>query len=355
MKTLEACYEINFSKINFIERKIKINHPKTIIYGAFKTGKSYLIYDFLQKFKTNDYLYIDFADPRNEIDEIKPFLDSFLRENKIKVLVLENFDFSFNIPYCENIIISTKIYKKIKGFKNITIKGLDFEEYLLHDKKFQNSTQSFNNFLRYGNLPEVLGVDDFVKIQRLQEIFFLQTKNEVDLEILKIVFENIDEKKSLFQLFNILKSKMKISKDKFYDSCKKFEEQKTIFFLSKYKHEKAIKKIYSYNHAFLNAISHNKKFKNVFSNMVFLELIDKNRDIYYLDNIDFYLEKTNQAIVAIPFFNTILMNSTLKRVYKILLEYNIKELFIITVSNSEILKHNSFTISVVPFYEWALS
>ena len=47
MRSLEACYEINFSKVNFIERKIKITNPKTIITGAAKTGKSYLIYDFL--------------------------------------------------------------------------------------------------------------------------------------------------------------------------------------------------------------------------------------------------------------------------------------------------------------------
>ena len=34
-------------------------------------------------------------------------------------------------------------------------------------------------------------------------------------EELKIIIENIDEKKSLFQLFNSLKTKIKVSKDKF--------------------------------------------------------------------------------------------------------------------------------------------
>ena len=49
MNILESCYEIHFSKINFIERKVKITNPKTILYGAPKTGKSFLIYDFLSK------------------------------------------------------------------------------------------------------------------------------------------------------------------------------------------------------------------------------------------------------------------------------------------------------------------
>ena len=153
MKTLENCYELNFSKINFIERKIRITHPKTIITGASKTGKSYLIYDFLSNFKTKDYIYIDFNDSRNDINEVIKNIDLFLRQNQIKVLVLENFSFEFDLPYCDNIIISTDIPKSIRGFKNITVSALDFEEYLLQDIRHQNITQSFNNFFKYGNLP----------------------------------------------------------------------------------------------------------------------------------------------------------------------------------------------------------
>ena len=97
MRTLEACYEINFSKVNFQERKIKITEPKTIISGAFKTGKSYLIYDFLSTFKPKEYLYIDFSDLRNDIIEIKENLAKFIKMNEISVLVLENFNFDFEL------------------------------------------------------------------------------------------------------------------------------------------------------------------------------------------------------------------------------------------------------------------
>ena len=51
MKLLEENYQINFSKINFLERKIKIINSKTIICGPSKVGKSYLVYDFLSNFK----------------------------------------------------------------------------------------------------------------------------------------------------------------------------------------------------------------------------------------------------------------------------------------------------------------
>ena len=355
MRSLEACYEINFSKVNFIERKTKITSSKTIITGPFKTGKSYLIYDFLSSFKPKDYLYIDFSDFRNDSLEISQNLEKFIRMNEISVLVLENFDYSFELPICENIIISSISPKKIKGFKNIIIKALDFEEYLLHDNKHQNITQSFNSFLKFGNLAELINIDEYKKIQRLQEIIKLQCKDETQYEIFKILIENIDEKKSLFQLFNNLKSKIKISKDKFYETCKLYENNKSIYFLQKYNQEKATKKFFSYNHSFLNAISHVKKFKNEFANMIFLELINKYKNVYYLDSIDFYIKSKNMAIIPIPFFNRFLMNNLLKKIIKTAHEFNINEINIITISNNEKINDSKLIINVIPFYEWALS
>lgn len=355
MRTLEACYEINFSKVNFQERKIKITEPKTIISGAFKTGKSYLIYDFLSTFKPKEYLYIDFSDLRNDIIEIKENLAKFIKMNEISVLVLENFNFDFELPTCENIIISTKNPINLKGFKNLIISALDFEEYLLHDNKHQNITQSFNSFLKFGNLPELINYEEHKKINRLQEIIELQCKDETQYEIFKILIENIDEKKSLFQLFNNLKSKIKISKDKFYETCKIYENNNSIYFLQKYNQEKSVKKIYVYNHSFLNAISHVKKFKNEFSNMIFLELIHKYKDIYYLDHIDFYIKSKNIAIIPIPFFNRFLMNNALKKIIKNANEFDINEINIITISNNEKISDSKLKINIIPFYEWALS
>ena len=355
MRSLEACYEINFSKVNFIERKIKITNSKTIISGASKTGKSYLIYDFLSSFKSKEYLYIDFSDLRNNISEISVNLGKFIKMNEILVLVIENFDFSFELPYCENIIISTQIPTQVKGFRNLTISALDFEEYLLHDNKHQNIIQSFNSFLKFGNLSEIINYDEHKKIHRLQEIIELQCKDETQYQIFKILIENIDEKKSLFQLFNTLKSKIKISKDKFYETCKIYENNKSIYFLEKYNQEKSAKKLYCYNHSFLNAISHVKKFKNEFSNMIFLELIHKYKEIYYLDYIDFYVKSKNMAIISIPFFNKLLMNNLLKKIIKNANEFDINEINIITISNNEKIQDSKLKINIIPFYEWALS
>lgn len=355
MTSLEFSHEIEFSKINFIERKTRITHPKTIIQGAPRSGKSFLIFDYLSNFESKDYLYIDFQDCRNDLEEIKENIEEYVIRNKIKVIVFENFTFDFKIPFCHSVIISTKEKKELTAYKNISITPLDFEEYLLHDKKNQNTTHSFNSFLKYGNLPQTIQTSDFRASQDLQNLIKLINKDDTSEEIMKILILNIDEKKSLNQLYLSLKNRIKISKDKFYEQCNKLEKENIIYFISKYNQLKSIKKIYTYNPAFLSTITYKKRFKSELTNMIFLELVNKYKEIYYLDYIDFYIPSDKIAIVSIPFFNSFMMQQQLKRIKKQIEEYKIQELYIITVSNNEYFIYEDMEINVVPFYEWALS
>ena len=356
MKLLEENYQINFSKINFLERKIKIINSKTIICGPSKVGKSYLVYDFLSNFKNEDYLYIDFFDLRNKnITNELQFLDEFIKEKNVEVLILENFDHQCKIPDCTNIILTSQKNIIYENFEKINLYALDFEEYLLFDSKHQNITQSFNSFLKYGNLALSITTEEHKKLSKLQEIIKLNSKDETSFEILKILIENIDERKSIFQLYNQLKTRIKISKDRFYEECKELEEKNNIFFIEKYNQEMSLKKIYTYNYAFLNAISFTKKFKQEFTNMVFLELLKENNKIFYLENIDYYVKEENLAVVCIPFLNQLINSNILKKIVKTAIEYNINKIEIITVSNSENLSNNKIKINVISFYEWALS
>ena len=355
MQTLEFCYEFDCNKINFIERKIKIIYPKTIVYGSPRSGKTYLIYDYLSNFQSKDYIYIDLYDIRNDRNNIIKNLNEFIINNNIKILVLENFEFDFELPICKHIILSTCNNESKSGFEKLLVKALDFEEYILHNNKHQNITNSFNSFLKHGNLPEMININNFNKVQRLQEIISLCTQNTTEEEILKILFLNIDEKKSLFQLFLILKENIKISKDKFYKQCKVFEEKNIIYFIKKYQQNNATKKIYSYNHSFINVLSHTKKLKNEFSNMVFLELNNRYDEIYYLDNIDFYITSHNLAIIVIPFFSINLNNNLLKKIYKSIDEWHFNEINIITISNNDQVIYKNKKINILSFYEWSLA
>jgi predicted AAA+ superfamily ATPase len=355
LKTLQACYELEFNKINFLERKNRITHPKTILTGPPKSGKSYLIFDYLSHFKPSDYLYIDFSDLRHDKLEITNHLNSFVKEHAIKVLVLENFEFDFEFDLCDSVIITTSLNTHLKGFKKLQLHALDFEEFLLHDNRNQTITHSFNAFLKYGNLPLLISQEESKKIKRAQEVLLYFCKNSLTLEIFKILVHNIDEKKSLRQLFNALKQTHKISKDRFYDICKTFENNEVFYFIQKYKQPKATKKIYCYNHGYLSVVSHQKKFKNEFANMVFLELKSQGLEIFYHDYIDFYAPKKHLAVLCVTFFNELLIDKITKRIELAQKELQINEIYIVTIGNSQTLKLKNLSIQVLPFYEWALA
>ena len=89
--------------------------------------------------------------------------------------------------------------------------------------------------------------------------------------------------------------------------------------------------------------------------MIFLELINKYEDIYYFDNIDFYIKSKKLAIISIPFFNSFLNATKKKKIIKNALEFDIEEINIITISNNEKISDPKIKIIATPFYEWALS
>ncbi len=355
---LEKLYEISFEKLFPLQRKKQIYYSYTIIVGAPKSGKSYLIYDYLKQYKNEQYLYIDLDDLRLDRDTIFYNLDRFLIQNRdIEILALDNCnnfpeDFFKNIAHLKSIVISSTSDISIENFRNITLIPLDFEEYILFDNKHQNTTNSFNSFLKFGNLPEIVEFTETKQLQRNQEILKLITNNSLEFEVLKLFLKSSGELKSVFQLFNTFKKSHKISKDMFYKLAYKFESNHIIYLCQKFEQPKAPKKLYCYNHALIDAVNINKNFQNIFSNMIFLELHKLYPNIYYLDNIDFYIQTVNSIILSIPFFNNLVSLST--KLLPIIGKYNISNITIITISTTKTIFIEEIECEVVPFYEWAL-
>lgn len=356
MNILEQIYEINFNKIIFNERKISIDYKNTIIYGPPKSGKSYLIYDYLSKYEDDQYLYIDFADYKNDTNEIYKDLETFIFQKKIKILVLENFKFDIDIPTnVPSIIITTNIHKEIESFEKIYVECLDFEEYLLFDNKHQSSSNSFNTYLKFGNYPEIIEYSDAKKNRRNYEICKLYSNDKTELKILFLLIKSASEKKSLFQLFNSLKKEIKISKDRFYKTCDTYEKNRVVFFCEKFEQARAVKKIFVHNHALLDIVSYKKNFNNLFKNMVYLELNKRYKEIYYLDDIDFYLSKSNEIVLAIPFFNNFITSTIISKLLPKIELYNINEVTIVTISTEQTIFIGDIEVQILPFSSWAVS
>ncbi len=355
---LEKLYEVNFEKLFPLQRKVQITYHYTIIKGAPKSGKSYLIFDYLKQYKNEQYLYIDLEDIRIDKNTVFYNLDKFLLEHKdIEVLALDNIttipkEFFNQLTKIKSLIISTLYDISYKNFRTIFLQPLDFEEYILFDTKHTNTINTFNSFFKYGNFPEIIQFNESKQLIRNQEILKLIASNQTQFEILKLLIKSSGELKSIFQLFNTFKKSFKISKDIFYDSCKIFEESSIIYFCQKFEQPKAPKKVYSYNHALIDAATMDKKFNNLFSNMIFLELNKIYQEIYYLDNVDFYIKDTNSITLSIPFFINQINTST--KILPIIEQYNIKDITIVTVSMNNTVFIGDIECEVLPFYEWAV-
>ena len=357
MQELIQCFENKVVIPNFKERGITLQLANQIIYGAPHCGKSYLIFDLLERQRDKKSLYIDLLDLRINKYEIFNNLDMFLDEFNLEILVIENYhkdyiDISQYTHKIDTIILSSTINFKLDNFINIWVKPLRFEEFLLFETNFTNITNSFNLFLKQGNLPSNQKQNEGERLHTMQLLVKNITTNQTELKILIELFKNSGEFKSLLQLYNKLKNTTKISKDKFYQYCKYLQDSNIIFLIPKLNQPKAAKRLFSYNFIYYDIVNYKKNFNNTFSNIVFCEFLDP-CNIYYIDNTIFYHQKKSKLIIALPFFDDLSVNYK-KDLSRIIEKYNIKDVEIVTVSNEFDFILLDIPCSVRPFYIWSM-
>jgi hypothetical protein len=162
--------------------------------------------------------------------------------------------------------------------------------------------------------------------------------------ILKFFFSHIGEKLTLYQIFQILKKQIKISKDNFYKTTNELIKNKIIYEVEKFNAPKSPKKFFSYNFAFKDILTNKKNLLYKFENMIFLEL--KEKKIYYKDKLNFYLPEKEEGILVMPFANEDVIIEKLNKIN------DVKKITIITISNELNIQHNKFEVEVIPFWQW---
>ena len=309
------------------KRKAKLKYENTIITGPKRVGKTFLVFEFLKNFK-GKYKYIDFSDYREKNFDFKD----------IDLVIFDNFNFQVEIPPITTFLISEKNIS-LKGFKKLELKGLDFEEFFA----FENTTNinsCFDKFLRLGNFPRIFN-EEYFKEEYLKETFELLPYNK---EILKFFFSHIGEKFTLYQIYQILKKEIKISKDSFYKTTNELIENRIIYEVNKFEAPKSPKKFFSYNFAFKNILTNKKNILHKFENIIFLELNEK--EIYYKDTLTFYLPEKEKGILVLPFVDEEIAKEKLKKIN------DVKKVEIITISNEFEIENKKFEVEVVPFWRW---
>jgi len=356
MNLLETLYEIKLKNTIFYDRKVRITSKKTLLMGPKKCGKTHLIVDYLQNFDSKEYLYIDFDDIRVPYDGIEyKKLKKFISKNHIKVVVLENFNFSFDLPDVEELIITTDNRdKKIENFHHLHLYPLDFEEFIAFDKRHFNIEQLFSIFSKRGGIPEVVLYSERNyqgEFQRVSKELF-ESKNE--FLIFKKFCELQSSRASLFQIYNQLKNSMKISKDFLYNLGQVLTKRELLFFLEKYGQKRALKKIYIFDFAIKNGLTFKKDFLKRFENMVFLELYKREKELYYTDELDFFIPQKRVGIICSLFTPLENLEQKMKKISVRLKSMDIERIDIITIGNEGEFELKNIKFRQIPFWEWAL-
>jgi len=351
---LELLYEREFKKIKFFPRKLSLyDSSKILLCGPRGSGKTMLLHDYLADEAFGSYLYIDFYDFRVK-GISKEELESFIETKKITTLVLDNFDFSFSPPNTLKTIITSSKIAHLDGFTTKFLYPLDFEEFLSFEKRFLSEQISFNNFSLIGTFPfvAVRGRDFY------EHSFRLFLNSIFDDETKFFIFKKLSLKQgstiTLLSLYNEIKQEIKISKDKFYQVIKDFEESMLIFFLSKYQKNSHYKKIYMIDFAIRGIISYEKDFNKRLENMIFTELLKRGEKLHYHDNFDFILKEKSSAIVSIPFLPEGLLKNKLKFLTHHAKKLNIFNVKVITLDPQFTFENNGVKFEVVSFWSFAI-
>ena len=352
MEILEYLYDIKHKNNHFFTRKLSITSKKTIINGVKKSGKTSLIIDYLQNFSQREILYIDLNDTRVYKKDIAKNLYSFIKKNPIKILVIENFDNSFDLPETQEIILTCK--DSLEGFDMLTLYPLDFEEFISFETRHSNIEHIFELYANTGSYPQVILNSSNSVHWSMQEMLHIMIKDNLEFEIFKKFSEAQSSKVSLFQIYNQIKPNIKISKDSHYRKVKKLQEEKMLFFVEKHGSSRSSKKLFLIDFALKNALTFKKEFLKRFENMVFLELMKKGYTIYYTDFIDLYMPSSNYGVLCIPFLPQEMIKLKLQKMLLHVKELGLKKIDIVTIGNEGEFWLKNIKCSIVPFWDWAL-
>ena len=348
---LEEFYKSDIHIDKFHDRKAFIDENSYQINGISQSGKTKLVKNYLLSLKKNSYLYIDCSDVRIDIDALNTTLSLFCSENKIDVLVLDNYVKEINFVNVSQLLITCEMHLDIDILESMQLYPLDYEEFLAYEHKYDSS--ALNHFFQLGGLPsmhKVYSDDRNLYIQRALKY----SLNEIEFDILKLCAKMMSQKISAYTIYERLKNIRKISKDKLYKSYDNLLAKNYIHSLEKYAHSRATKKIYLCDIALKSALSSEKHFGRLFENMVFLELLKSGVSSFYTDSIDFYLPESDEIILCKPFVDERSLFKKLESIEAFIFTHSIKKVTAITMNKEGTLSHPLASVDIIPFNIWAL-
>lgn len=380
---------------------LKLNKIITFVWPrrAWKTFTMYqVLLDLIDKkiIQLDQIVFIDFSEILNKnIDfneiledfylinpKIEPFFvfDEIQELNNFKEWIISLFNkwFKIFLSWSNSNLLSSEISTQFRWrIYEYFIYPLNFKEFLkfrkFEIKKYYSTKETWtiknylNEYLIYWWYPEISLITNNLLKENLLKNYFdvllykdLIERYNIDNEyvikyLLKSLLISNTKEISVNKIFNELKSQnVEVSKNTLYNYIEYIEN---IFFIKKLHNFHSLKWFYK---AFLFDIwftflnkNKNDLWKNL-ENVVYLELLQKNKKIYYKkqkQEIDFYLPEKNQNIQVCYNLN----DDNFNREVWVLFKSEEIDNFLITFEQEEIINKNWKKIIIIPFYKWILN
>lgn len=348
---LEEFYKTDLYTDKFQNRKAFIDDKSYQINGIAQSGKTRLVKNYLLSLKKSSYLYINCNDIRINPEDFNRTLPSFCADNRIDVLIFDNYTPAFNFVNVSQLIITSEIHYKIDILDSMQLYPLDYEEFLAYEHKYDSS--ALNHFFQLGGFAHMHKVHSDSRHLYIQQT--LQTSlNEMEFDILIFCAKMMSQKVSAYTIYERLKSSRKISKDKLYKSFESLLDKNYIHTLGKFEHQRATKKIYLCDISLKNSLSTDKHFGRLFENMLFLELLKSDVICYYDDGVDFYIPKNNEIVLSMPFTDERSLFKKIEQIEAFIFTHSITKITAVTMNTEGGISHPLSKIEMLPFDIWAL-
>ena len=349
---LDTYYKTELHLEKFHDRKVYLESTKSYqINGITQSGKTKLIKNYLRSLKKNSYLYIDCDDVRIDIDKLNTVLPSYCLRNRIDTLVLDNYKPKIKFTNVSQLIIASQEHYDVEFLETIRLYPLDYEEFLAYEYKYDST--ALNHFVNLGGFAHMHKLHADTRSLYIQNIL-KKSLDEIEFDIMMLCAKMNAQKLSAFMIYERLKTKRKISKDKLYESFEKLLEKNYIHKLEKFEKPKAVKKIYLCDVSLKPALSLDKSFSRLFENMVYLELLKSGVECFYDDGIDFYIPDAQEIILCKPFSNEHVLFKKLQKIEAFIFTHQIKKITAVTMNIQESISYPFSKVQMLPFDIWAL-
>jgi len=388
------------------------------VIGVRRSGKTFLLYETIKRIVNNkipkkNILYINFEDERlmleqDQLDlilmayqELYPRLDLgkcyfFFDEiqnirgwEKFIRRIFDTISKNIFITGSNSRLLSAEIATELRGRTvSYTLYPLSFGEYLRFSdvsSEFFGTSQKiallnhFNTFMIFGGFPELIELNETLKIKKLQDYFntiiyrdLIERYNISNPAILKYflkkIISQVTKPVSINKIYNDLKSLgYKVSNNLLYEYSDYIQTSFTSIFINKFdyseiKQAKSEKKAYAIDNGILSAVdySFSENHGKLLENITALEILKAGKELmYYKDNLECdFIIRDKRTFSPVQVSYSIQDSDTNEREIRGLLRacefLNVKKGMIVTFEEENNFKIQEIKIEVLPAYKYFL-